>query len=337
MKGNLRPGMTNCNIAEGAFNPMHQTGLLTLQKDILATLTYFNMFDYPLKKRELYIFLACKVNMQEFEVALKDLLDAAAIFKIGNFYSLFNNRALADRRVKGNQKAALLLKKAEQVAALIASFPFVKGVAVSGSLSKRFAGEDADIDFFIITAANRLWIARTFLHFFKKITFILNMQDFFCMNYFVDESHPCILEKNVYTATEIATIIPMRGMEVFDNFYTANRWTKDFLPNNNLYINSAKKTCRTWCTRLTEKLLDNRAGNYLDNLLMKLTARSWNAKARHKKRNSKGLLLGMHTGKHFSKPDPGNFQQKLLQRYQGCLQEVVGQYDLSARVKNKFL
>ena len=308
-----------------------------LKKDILATLTYFNMFDYPLKKREIYIFLGRTSSMPEFDLALHALIEESAVFSIGNFYSLFNNYALAERRSKGNQRAAILLKKAERAGNIIAAFPFVKGVAISGSLSKKFAGEDADIDFFIITAANRVWIARTFLHVFKKITFLFNMQDLFCMNYFVDEAEPCILEKNIYTATEIATIMPIHGTQAFENFYTANAWSNNFLPNNHMHVSSAKETKRSWISAVLEALFSNRLGNLLDTFLMKLTASSWNTKAIKKKKNSKGLLLGMHTGKHFSKPNPENFQQKLLLRYQNCLQEVLTQYEQSDSLKNKFL
>ena len=310
---------------------------LRIKKDILATLTYFNMFDYPLKKREVYIFLGHKADPQEFEKALNNLMDESAIFKIGEFYCLLNNYALAERRCRGNEKAALLLKKAEKAAAFISAFPFVKGVAVSGSLSKKFADEDADIDFFIITAANRLWIARTFLHVFKKITFLFNMQDFFCMNYFVDEAEPGIREKNIYTATEVATILPLRGIAIFDKFYAANNWTKIFLPNNYMHISSAGKIRRTWLSIITEKIFNNRAGNLLDTFLMKLTAKSWNAKTLRNKKNSKGILLSMHTGKHFSKPNPEYFQRKLLQRYENCLTEVFDQYEHATRVKNTSL
>lgn len=310
---------------------------LCIKKDILATLTYFNMFDYPLKKREIYIFLQHKENLHEFDRALNNLVDESAIFKIGDFYCLFNNYTLAERRSRGNEKAAVMLKKAEKAAAIISAFPFVKGVAVSGSLSKKFADENADIDFFIITAANRLWIARTFLHIFKKITFLFSLQDCFCMNYFVDEAEPCILEKNIYTATEVATILPLHGIAVFDKFYKANSWTKNFLPNNYMHISSAGEIRRTWLTSIIEKICNNRAGNMLDTFLMKLTAKSWNAKTRSNKKNSKGIILSMHTGKHFSKPNPENFQKKLLQRYENCLSEVFGQYEHPARVTNKFL
>src|SRR5258706_12258011 len=110
------------------------------------------MFDYPLKKREIYTFLGRKEEPQKFDSALNHLIDESAIFKIGDFYCLFNNYALAERRSRGNEKAAVMLKKAEKAATVISAFPFVKGVAVSGSLSKKYADENADVDFFIITA-----------------------------------------------------------------------------------------------------------------------------------------------------------------------------------------
>src|ERR1700682_5319392 len=193
-----------------------------IRKDILATLAYFNMFDFPLKKSEIFIFLGHCNDFPEFEQALNCLLKESAIFKIGDFYSLQNDYKLALRRHRGNEKAAIMLRKAEKAAAIIAAFPFVKGVAVSGSLSKYFADDNSDIDFFIITKANRLWIARSCLHIFKKLTYIFNMQDLFCMNYFVDEDQTCILEKNIYTAIEIATLLPLRGSNIFDKFFKEN-------------------------------------------------------------------------------------------------------------------
>jgi hypothetical protein len=302
---------------------------LCINKDILATLTYFNMFDYPLRKREIFNFLGHCDNFTEFEQALEHLKSESVLFKVGDFYSLQNNYTVAERRNKGNEKAAIMLKKAEKAAKVIAAFPYVKGVAVSGSLSKYFADENADIDFFIITATNRLWIARTLLHIFKKITFLFNMQDFFCMNYFVDEAEPCIVEKNIYTAMEIATILPLHGRNMFDVFYRENNWTRMFFPNKYLDASSTKEIRRTWYKYIVEKLFDNRFGNSLDDYLMKLTAKRWASKTQLKKKNSKGYLMSMYTGKHYSKPNPEHFQKILLQRYENNLSEMYNRLEHS--------
>ncbi|MEP7163284.1 MAG: hypothetical protein ABI741_01250 [Ferruginibacter sp.] len=310
---------------------------MCIRKDILATLTYFNIFDYPLKKREIFIFLGHADEGHEFEQALNTLLNEAAVFKVGEFYSLHNNFSLSERRTRGNEKAMLMLKKANKVAALISRFPYVRAVAVSGSLSKNFADDTADIDFFIIAAANRLWIARTFLHLFKKLTFLVNMQHFFCMNYFVDEAAPEIVEKNIYTATEIATLLPLRGNAVFEKFYAANSWTKDFLPNNYMRISSAKEITGAWFKFIVEKLLNNKIGDRLDSFLMKLTDKSWSAKTRRNKRNTRGVLMSLRASKHYSKPDPANFQYKLLQLYENNLSDIFNQYEHSSRLTNELL
>lgn len=310
---------------------------MAIKKDILATLAYFNMFDYPLKKREIFIFLGNADHNHEFDEALNLLIEESAVFKVGEFYSLHNNFSLSDRRIKGNEKAITMLAKANKAASLISRFPYVRGIAVSGSLSKNFADDSADIDFFIITAANRLWIARSFLHLFKKLTFVFNMQHFFCMNYFIDEAEPEIVEKNIYTATEIATLMPLQGSVVFENFYSANAWTKSFLPNNYMRISMAKEIKGSWLKTVIEKLLNNNAGNLLDSLLMKLTAKSWGKKTKQKKTNVRGVVMSMRASKHYSKPDPANFQSKLLKLYENNVNDIFNRYEHSSKLTNEIL
>jgi hypothetical protein len=301
----------------------------SIKKDILATLAYFNLFDYPLRKGEIFIFLGHCDDFHEFESGLRELQNESAIFKIGEFYSLHNNYTLAARRYRGNEKATIMLRKADKAASILSSFPFVRGIAVSGSLSKYFADENTDVDFFIITSANRLWIARTFLHMFKKLTYLFNMQDLFCMNYFIDEAELGILEKNIYTATEIATILPLSGYKIFEAFFKANTWAGSFFPNKYMYMPPPREIKKSWFKYLVEKSLNNRFGDYLDNYLMKLTAKSWDSKTRSNKMNSKGILMSMHTGRHFSKPDPDTFQKRLLQRYENNLNEIFKLYEHS--------
>jgi len=310
---------------------------LGIKKDILATLAYFNMFDYPLKKREIFIFLGHTDERHEFEKALNMLVNESAVFVVGEFYSLSNNFSLSERRIKGNERAVEMLKKANRAATIISRFPYVRGVAVSGSLSKNFADETADVDFFIIAAANRLWIARTFLHAFKKLTFLFNMQHFFCMNYFIDESEPEIIEKNIYTAIEIATLLPLRGSPVFEKFYAANSWTKKFLPNNYMRISSAKAISGTWFKRMVEAMLNNKAGDMFDSFFMKMTDKSWTAKTKKNKKNARGVLMSLRATKHYSKPDPANFQYRLLQHYENNLAEILNQHEHSSRLTNELL
>ncbi|HEY4874170.1 MAG TPA: nucleotidyltransferase domain-containing protein [Puia sp.] len=297
------------------------------KSNILSTLAYFDLFNYPLTQREIWLFLQNTCNAKEFNESLSELTHRGVVNKFGEFYSLQNELSISTARIEGNKKAAALIKTAKKISKLLSKFPFVRGVGVSGSLSKNFADDSSDIDLFIITAENKLWITRTFMHCFKKITFLFNRQHFFCMNYYVDEKEPGIEEKNIYTATELVTLIPMQGESAFKNFYAANSWSKSFLPNHFLRISSSENIKFFIPKYIIEKMLNNRFGNWLDNSLMKITAGRWQKKTAENKKNSRGVTMSMIAKKHLAKPDPVFFQSNLLNRYSERISKVVTQFE----------
>jgi predicted nucleotidyltransferase len=289
--------------------------LLITRNNILATLAYFDMWDYPLTRAEIFLYLENKYGQNDFDEALEHLLNSKQIFYFDKFYSLKNDYMVAVKRNKANKKAAELIGKAKEIGAFLVKFPFVRGIAISGSLSKNCADDNSDIDFFIITAGNRLWLARTFMHMFKKLTFLVGKQHNYCMNYYIDEAKLQIVEKNIYTAIEVATIIPVEGDATFENFYKANAWNSDFLPNKCMRLATANPLKKHWYKGLVEVLFNNRFGSWLDNTLMDITAGRWNKKTEQKKLNMRGTVMSMAASKHFAKPSPENFQHKLIERY----------------------
>ncbi|HTD41031.1 MAG TPA: nucleotidyltransferase domain-containing protein [Mucilaginibacter sp.] len=300
------------------------------KKHILATIAYFDLFHYPLTIDEIYLYLPAKCNAEEFDYSLRCLVIDRLIYHIGKFYTLKNDYFLIERRIKGNAKAEKMIGTAKKVSNLLIRFPFVQGIAISGSLSKNFADDDSDIDLFIITAKNRLWIARTLMHCFKKLTFLVNRQHYFCMNYYIDEQELQIQEKNIYTAIEIATLIPLHGDTTFEQFYASNVWTRGFLPHKCMRLTTARSLKRSWLKKLIEMLFNNRAGNAIDTILMNITAKRWDKKQQEKKLNMKGIIMGMDTGKHYAKPDPKNFQDKLILKYQAKLSQLLEHWESSA-------
>jgi len=247
--------------------------------------------------------------------AMQSLIDDKLIFSLDEFYSLHNDRTLASRRRLGNSLATEQMKIAHRAAMILSGFPYVKGLAISGSLSKNYSTKKTDIDFFIITASNRLWIARTLMHLYKKFTFIIGRQHWFCMNYYVDEAGLEIEEKNIYTAIEIATLLPMRGGESLSNFMLANAWTKKYLPVYQKTEGDVPEPKKVFFARLIEKICNGRMGEWLDNKFMRITDKRWQKKVRQNKKNDKGFSIGMMVDKHFSKPNPVFFQDKILDLY----------------------
>jgi predicted nucleotidyltransferase len=297
--------------------------LSEIKRNILITLAYFDLFNYPLTMDEVYLFLPAKYDQGEFGYALRSLVIDRLLYKFEKYYTLKNDSFLIERREKGNVKAAEMIAIACKVGDLLIRFPYVRGIAISGSLSKNFADDDSDIDLFIITAKNRLWIARTMMHCFKKLTFLFKKEHYFCMNYYIDEQDLQIHEKNIYTAIEVATLMPLHGESVFEQFYLINGWTRDYLPNKCLRVATAKPVKRSLLKRSVEWLFNNSVGNSIDGMLMRITAKRWLKKMQQKKRNNHGIIMAMDTGKHYSKPDPVNFQAKLIASYQNKVSQVL--------------
>jgi predicted nucleotidyltransferase len=307
------------------FNQPSINTVSEIKKNILTTLAYFDVFNYPLTREEVCLFLPVKFERKTFEDAMTCLIETRMVYRFDKFYCLKNDQYLAQRRNKGNQKAIEMVKIARKVGNLLIRFPYVRGIAISGSLSKNYADEQSDIDLFIITAPNRLWIARTLMHFFKKLTFLVNKQHCFCMNYYVDEQALEIAEKNIYTATEVVTLIPIQGDATFADFFAANAWTRNYLPNHIMRVSTAKPLKKSWLKKLVEFLLDNKTGDLLDDSFMKITSRRWNEKTRQQKLNDHGILLAIAADKHCAKPEPGNFQSNLIKRFQNKVIQLLAE------------
>lgn len=296
---------------------------------ILKVLVYFDLFRYPLKGEEIYVFLDQFLNREDFDKILDHLSKQQRVFQLDEFYSLQNDYSLAERRRKGNVLAADLLKKASEISGLLYRFPYVRAVGISGSVSKNFADEDADIDYFIITKASRLWIARTLMHLYKKNPFLKGRHLHYCMNYYVDEADLVIEEKNIYTATELFTLIPVAGNGSMKIFFETNSWVLPYFPNHNLP--SVKKdviNAEPWFKKLAEIFLNNKMGDWLDDYLLKLTTRRWKKKEAEGRLNTKGERMGLKTGKHCSKNNPAHFHDWFMEKYERRISEVKTQWGL---------
>ncbi len=277
----------------------------------LKTILYFSIFKYPLTKAEIYKFSNAS-SEKAINTEIDILLKKGIIFKIEDFFMCENNRSLLTRRLKGNEMAKKVMPKAFKVSKLIAKFPYVESVCLSGSLSKGYYDSNGDIDFFIITKPGRLWISRTLLILYKKI-FLLNSRKYFCINYFISSDYLHIPEQNRFTATEMVTLIPVYGKKAFTSFMQENTWPYEYFPNfpsfDTSIINETKKS---WLSVFIEKIFNTPIGNAVDSFLRKITLKKWHLK--FSDLESEDFKIAMKSTKHVSKHHPQNFQRKVIDR-----------------------
>ena len=276
--------------------------------DTLKTILYFSIFNYPLKLDEICNFSVSK-DQNVVQNDLDELLAQNVIIKSDDFYLIDSNLDHIEKRKKGNLMATQALIKAKERSRFIAKFPFVEAVGVSGSLSKGYYDANSDIDFFVITKPNTLWLCRTFLMLYKKI-FLFNSRKYFCINYFMSTANLEVEEKNRFTATEIKTLIPFQGKLAFTEFYKKNEWVSEvfgaFTPN----LDATENLSKTRTVQIMERLLTSKLGRLIDANFKNITVTFW--KLKFKQMTHDDFSIALKSTKHISKHHPLNFQKKVI-------------------------
>ena len=301
-----------------------------LRVHVLKTLLYYDIFSYPLKCTEVFRFLGTNsITETDVQHALDSLTKDAVVYRFNDLYSVQPSESNIRRRLSGNLLAEKCLAIARKKARLISKFPFIRGVFASGSLSKGYMDERSDIDYFIITAPKRLWIARTLLVMYKRV-FLNGSHKHFCVNYFVDEEHLEIEEKNLFTATELATVLPLYGAEEYNKLIKSNNWVKSFFPN---FIarpaGDVPMLAVKGFKRMFETLINTCFGINIESYFKRLTMKRW--KKLYETQYSKADFdIAFKSKAYASKNHPQHFQKKVMEIYA----EKLKHFDFSSVFRN---
>jgi hypothetical protein len=290
-----------------------------LENDIMKTMLYFDIFHYPLKADEVFHFLQRNsVTREHVATSLAALSLKNRLYRFDTFFSLRERPDTASRRVRGNDTASRMLPLAQKRAKLIATFPFVRAVLASGSFSKNYMDENSDLDFFIITAPGHLWFCRTLLVLYKRL-FLHNSHKFFCVNYFIDEDHLEIHEKNLFTATELATLLPLTNASLYSRLIRSNSWVKSFFPNFIERDCSTVSETATPLQRLIEMILFPMA-IFSERFCRYLNVRRWRS-LYESKYSGADFKVAFKSDAHASKNHPNNYQKQVMIQYRQKLSD----------------
>jgi len=296
--------------------------LSKLQFAVYSCIAYFDVFNYPLKPEQVFEFLNFKTDQSQVNIILNELIELKLLTGSNGFYYLENaNSEHITKRIRSEKRFLEKQKTIKRYANFISRFPFVESVCISGSCSKGLLDADGDVDYFIITSPQKLWLCRSILIAFKKI-FLLNSRKYFCINYLVDSNNLQIPDENIFVATEIKTLIPVSNKKQFDNFLNANNWTNNFLVNRSNYDTSFlnEKPKKKYLFRTVELLLNGKLGESLEKKCFELTLSSWEKKFPGFSKEE--FDLNLRSRKNVSKHHPRGFQQKVLLELNKRLEKV---------------
>ena len=195
---------------------------------IFNTLAYADVFDYPLTADEVYRYLG--VANASLEEITRKLTDTALFSNVENYYTLHGRQEIVKTRKQRAEVASRLWPKAARYGRMIASLPFVRMVAVTGSLAMDNTDEGKDIDYMIVTAPGHLWTCRAFSLLVARFARLEGVE--LCPNYLITTRALELEDHSLYVAHELAQMIPLSGMEFYGEMRRLNAWVSDYLPNS---------------------------------------------------------------------------------------------------------
>lgn len=241
------------------------------------------MFDYPLKKEELWQWLFNYESMKalkhesmktlkhgkgrkEFEEELRQLVEDGKINKQDGYYFLAGREEMVKIRQARYQVSLKKIKKAQKIGWLLAWVPGVRMIAVVSNLGYLNADREADIDLFIVARRGKIWSVRfwcvALMKLLRQRPTAKSTKDKICLSYFTDEDNlnlksTAVNEPDIHLVYLLAQYLLIYDQDDYWRKYVQqNSWIKEYLPNFQ-YTDEAEKWKINfrgeWLKRLWEK------------------------------------------------------------------------------------
>jgi hypothetical protein len=198
-----------------------------LLRSVFHTLAYADIFDYPLTAPEVYRYLT-SLNASPEEVN-RVLTDKTLFAQVESYFVLRGREEIVETRRGRAEIADRLWPRAVRYGRILARLPFVRMVAITGSLAMKNTDEGKDVDYMIVTAPDHLWTCRALSLLVARFAKLEGVS--LCPNYLVTTNAMDLEERSLYVAHELAQMIPLSGMEIYREMWRLNSWVRDYLPN----------------------------------------------------------------------------------------------------------
>ena len=224
-------------------NPIRSLSTKTLTSSEKLSVKYHDIFDYPMTLGEL-------VRWKAGSMIVIDDADAIEVNNQNGLHFLKGRSGLLLKKSVRERASIKKMKIAKKAAGLLSRIPTVKMVGVSGALAMRNAADESDIDLLIICAKGSLWTTRAISWLVLKLfgqkirkPKESDEKDKLCLNMWLDESDLVWRKRNIFTAHEIAQVIPIIDKGgYYQAFISKNKWAKDYWPNAAKYSNKTVYT-----------------------------------------------------------------------------------------------
>lgn len=267
--------------------------MLYLRNSILATLVYYDIFDFPLTALEVHRYLINpgrlnkisgglgEITREDINNELESLVKAGLAGCGGGYFFLSGREGLLSIRSEKEKISVRKRKKLLRYCRYLVPTPFLRGIIASGSIASGNTTESSDFDVLIIARTGRLYTCRFFLWLISSILKIrrkpgqIKAPDKLCFNHYVTEDH-LALPESLFNAQTYASLKPILiGRENFLKLYSANVWINNYLYNfrpGDDFSGFPARPFRLFAATagFVEKILDKTIGSKLEKIMSKI-------------------------------------------------------------------
>lgn len=204
-----------------------------IEAAILRTVLYADVFNFPMTVEEIHHFL-----IHDEPVSLAQIHDALAhspllretLEQLEPYYFYTGRAEIVTVRQTREATSQKLWPHAVRSGQWLARLPFVRMVALTGALAMHnAAANDDDLDYLLITAPGRVWLARGFAVLLVRLARARGIT--ICPNYVLAETALVQEQHNIFLAHEVVQMVPLFGHDLYERFRSKNEWVGSYLPN----------------------------------------------------------------------------------------------------------
>ncbi len=215
-----------------------------LQRAIVEAIAFFDLFDFPMTDFEIWQNVRIQCDYGDIKSELKK--NILCLETKNGFWFLKNRSFIIGTRMRRYNYTDKKFKRALRVSRIFKFIPWIKMIGIGNIIGTHNLKREGDIDFFIISEKNRIWITRFFCVLIIKFLRLRpeqgNIKDKICLSFFVDEKEMNL--KNLMIQSDIpdyyfvywlAGLVPIYDTDgIYNKLIKENIWVKEFLPNWNI-------------------------------------------------------------------------------------------------------
>jgi len=197
---------------------------------IARSVIYASLFDYPLTLGQVHqTLLESDQTAQEIlaTYTASELLQTMVEYREGFFLPRGRRELLTKRRLREERSRAFLTRH-HRLLTLVCALPYVRMVALSGSIAHLNLEGDGDLDLFIVTRGRRAWSVTVAVLILAKL---MRQRRIVCANFVMADSHLTLEQQDLFTANQVIHLKPLVGGDLFPDLLAANPFVARFYPN----------------------------------------------------------------------------------------------------------